>query len=276
MHLKRWITGLVAAPLLILLIYAGGAVFAGFIGVVALVSIFEYFRIVFKPGGKITSIIFLALLFIAGAAAIFAAHCGRPDMIVGVAAVNLILCGIVSLARFKSDPEILSSVEKHVQGVVYIPLLLSFLVLIRNSADGMTWIFLLVLLIFAGDTGAFYAGRSFGKHKLCPSVSPGKTVEGAVGGILANIVAGSIIKGFFLPEIPWLLSILFFIIAGATGQIGDLFESQLKRVSDIKDSGAILPGHGGILDRIDALMFAAPVTYLFKVYVSGLIPVLSG
>ena len=111
-----------------------------------------------------------------------------------------------------------------------------------------------------------YAGSFLGKHKLCPAVSPGKTIEGSVGGLIANLGAGAIFKYFFLPAYSWGLSLLFFISVGIAGQIGDLFESELKRSAGIKDSGGILPGHGGILDRIDALLFAAPVAWFFKEY----------
>jgi len=109
-------------------------------------------------------------------------------------------------------------------------------------------------------------GSYFGQHKLCPTVSPKKTIEGALGGLAASLGSGALIKHFFLPLLPWGLSLLFFLSINIAGQVGDLFESQIKRVAHIKDSGAILPGHGGVLDRIDALLFAAPVAYIFKEY----------
>jgi phosphatidate cytidylyltransferase len=96
-----------------------------------------------------------------------------------------------------------------------------------------------------------------GRHKLSPAISPGKTIEGAIGGLVANLVIGAIGKFFFLPGLPWGTALLFFITVGIAGQVGDLFESELKRSSNIKDSSGILPGHGGILDRIDALLFAS-------------------
>ena len=152
---------------------------------------------------------------------------------------------------------------KQLQGVIYIPVLLSFLILIRESSSGMIWIFVLLAVIFAGDTGAYYVGSYFGRHKLSPAVSPGKTIEGSIGGLVANLVIGSVGKAFFLSELPWGLSLLFILAVGIAGQVGDLFESELKRSSGIKDSSGILPGHGGVLDRIDALLFASPVAYIF-------------
>jgi phosphatidate cytidylyltransferase len=102
-----------------------------------------------------------------------------------------------------------------------------------------------------------------GRHKLCPAVSPNKTIEGTVGGLAANVCAGALFKVFFFPLLQWNLSVLFFLCIGVAGQVGDLFESKLKRVANLKDSGALLPGHGGFLDRIDALLFAAPIAYFF-------------
>ena len=119
-------------------------------------------------------------------------------------------------------------------------------------------------LIFAGDIGAFYAGTYLGRNKLCPSVSPKKTIEGALGGIAANLLVGGLFFLFVLPPLPWGFGLVALVAMGAAGQVGDLFESVLKRAAGVKDSGAILPGHRGILDRIDALLFAAPLAYAFK------------
>jgi phosphatidate cytidylyltransferase len=184
-----------------------------------------------------------------------------------VLALNLVVVGLISMFLFKSKPSIINVIPKQVQGIVYIPLLLSFLVSIRRGPDGMIWIFLLLAIIFAGDISAFYVGSYLGRHKLNPAISPGKTIEGAIGGLAGNLLVGSIGKFFFLPALSWGPAVLFFLAVGLSGQVGDLFESEFKRSSKIKDSGGILPGHGGFLDRIDALLFASPVAYLFKIYI---------
>jgi phosphatidate cytidylyltransferase len=145
--------------------------------------------------------------------------------------------------------------------------MLGFLILIREDQSGAIWIFLLLAVIFAGDTSAYYVGSYWGRHKLSPAISPGKTIEGAIGGLAANLVVGAIGKTLFLPGLPWSLSLLFFLAVGIAGQLGDLFESEMKRSSNIKDSSNILPGHGGVLDRIDALLFASPVAYIFIKYI---------
>ena len=267
MHLKRWITGLSALPLLIFLVYIGGLPFLILVGFACTCSLWEFYRIVFNADGELLSSVVIWWGYIVGLAIIVAAHIAGSDSVLMVLALNLVSVGVISLFVYKSKPSIVNIIPKQIQGIVYIPLLLSFLVLIRRDPDGMTWIFLLLAIIFAGDISAYYVGSYLGRHKLNPAVSPGKTIEGAIGGLAGNLLVGSIGKFFFLPALSWGPAILFFLAVGLSGQIGDLFESEFKRSSKIKDSGGILPGHGGFLDRIDALLFASPVAYLFKIYI---------
>ena len=267
MHLKRWITGLSALPFLIFLVYIGGFPFIILVGFAGICSLWEYYRIVFNADGEILYGIVIWWGYIVGLAIIVAAHFADSESVLVVLALNLVIVGLMSMFLYKSNPSIVGVIPKQVQGIVYIPLLLSFLVLIRRDPDGMIWIFLLLAIIFAGDISAYYVGSNLGRRKLNPAISPGKTIEGAVGGLAGNLLVGSIGKFFFLPELSWGPAVLFFLAVGLAGQVGDLFESEFKRSSKIKDSGGILPGHGGFLDRIDALLFASPVAYLFKIYI---------
>jgi phosphatidate cytidylyltransferase len=261
------ITAIAALPFLIFLVYKGGHWFFGLVTAACFLSLYEYFRIAFPSQiNPAIRMILLGISFCVAGTMLLCAHRATYPMVTILLSVNLIVCAMFSLTRFKSDPMILQNVATQVLGMIYIALSLSFLIMIRESPDGMIWIFWILGIIFAGDVGAFYVGRQFGQHKLCPSVSPGKTVEGAIGGLAANILLG-IIGKFFLPELPWGQSILMAICIGMSGQIGDLFESEFKRTTGVKDSGVILPGHGGILDRIDALLFAAPVAFLFKKFI---------
>ena len=282
MHLKRWITVSVTLPLVVLLICKGGSIlFAIFICMVCILALVEYFRIALlqaqnsklKTESKelktenFSAFSFQLSAFIIGPMIIWAAYRNSFDIILGLIILNLILSGLISLRYFKANPSVVELIAKQVLGIIYIPLFLSCMVLIRNDANGIAWIFFLLTLVFAGDTGAFYVGRIFGQHKLVPSVSRGKTIGGAIGGLLATLGAGLIFINCFLKSLPLGPGILFFLSIGVVGQVGDLFESELKRYADVKDSGSILPGHGGILDRIDALLFAAPVAYFFKGYI---------
>ncbi|NOQ20332.1 MAG: phosphatidate cytidylyltransferase [Desulfobacterales bacterium] len=267
MHLKRWITGLIALPFLIFLVYKGGVLFTILISMAGLVALWEYYRLVFNGEDKPISNIILLWGYGINFAIIWSTFLVGPNLSVSVIGLNLIVVALISLFQFKTDQTVLDVVIKQLQGIIYIPVLLSFLVLIREGSSGMIWVFVLLAVIFAGDTGAYYVGSYLGRHKLSPAVSPGKTIEGSIGGLAVNLVLGGIAKYLFLSGLPWGLSLLFFLAVGIAGQVGDLFESELKRSSGIKDSGGILPGHGGILDRIDALLFASPVAYIFIRYI---------
>lgn len=267
MHLQRWITALVILPFLIWLIVNGGIAFSLFIGAVAAISLWEYYHIVFHDNPRATGSPVVLLGYFSAALMIGAAHTGDVGLVAAALAVNCIGCGLLTVARFGDDPTVTASVGKQVQGSVYVALFLSFLVLMRQGPDGGAWVFFLLFIVFFGDIGAYYAGRYYGNRKLCPSVSPGKTVEGALGGLLASVGIGIVFKLVFLPDVPLGRSIIMFLCIGIVAPLGDLFESTMKRVGNIKDSGVILPGHGGLLDRIDAVLFAIPVAYLFKTYV---------
>jgi phosphatidate cytidylyltransferase len=115
-----------------------------------------------------------------------------------------------------------------------------------------------------GDSAAYYLGSLFGKRKLYPAVSPNKSIEGALGGLAGSLVGSLLFRQLFFPELGLLLCLGAALIVGAVGQTGDLFESLLKRSCGVKDSGTIIPGHGGVLDRLDSILFAAPVIWFFS------------
>jgi phosphatidate cytidylyltransferase len=268
MHLKRWITGLVTLPLIILLISKGGSfLFAIFISFACIIALWEYFRIVFHTRGSANQSLITILGFFTAPFIIWASYINSFKILLSILTFNLIISALISIPKFKFDSYVSEIVTKQVMGIIYIPLFISYLVLIRNGVNGISWTCFLLFIVFSGDIGAFYIGSYFGRHKLCPAISPNKTIEGAAGGLVANLLVGSLFKYFFMPLLPWGLSLLLFLVIGVSGQVGDLFESELKRGGNVKDSGVLLPGHGGVLDRIDALLFAAPVAYLFKEFI---------
>jgi phosphatidate cytidylyltransferase len=132
-----------------------------------------------------------------------------------------------------------------------------------GTHDGASFVVLALTLAWLSDTGAYFAGRFLGKHKLYEAVSPKKTVEGALGGLAAGTVGALVIHVVLLSSMPISHTIALSLVAGALGQAGDLGESLLKRSSGVKDSGGIVPGHGGILDRVDAMLVTATLTYLY-------------
>lgn len=150
---------------------------------------------------------------------------------------------------------------KSVLGLFYIGLLPSFAALILQLPEGHLWFVAYLAVVLAGDTGAYFIGSRWGKRKLMPEISPKKTRLGLLGGLFSSAIVSSAFISL-LPEVPSLGLLALGTICGLFGQMGDLFESSLKRVAQVKDTGSLMPGHGGILDRIDGLLFAAPFFWL--------------
>ena len=185
-----------------------------------------------------------------------------------VATVAVVFVALaVHLFVYAKQEQVLPSLGAMVFSQLYIPFLISHVLLLFRVPSGRHWILLLFFVVFFCDTGAYYVGHRLGRHKLWPAVSPGKTVEGAIGGLLSS-VAISVLVGTLLPldvaTVGFLLALGF--VLALVGQAGDLMESMLKRVSQVKDAGGILPGHGGLLDRLDSLIFAFPVMYYAVVF----------
>jgi phosphatidate cytidylyltransferase len=260
MHLKRWLTSLVLIPVLVLILLKGGIhLFALFAALVCFLSLREYYPIVFKGNTSPSARIVSGWGYAAGPAIVLCVHFFPLPWLILLFSLALILPGWFCMRNFQADAGIPSLLAFHALGMVYICLALADLVLIRRADSGVQWICLILCVVFSGDIAAYYVGSYWGRHKLCPAVSPGKTVEGALGGVAANLGVGFVIAGLLIPTLAPGKGAVFFISVGVAGQVGDLFESMLKRSAGVKDSGNLLPGHGGMLDRIDALLFAVPV-----------------
>ena len=136
----------------------------------------------------------------------------------------------------------------------------------RTLPDGPLWVLTAIASTFGNDTGAYFAGRAFGRHKLYPTISPGKTVEGALGGLVATVLLLFLIRATFFPALTVADCLLVAIPGSILGPIGDLVESMLKRSAGVKDSGHLIPGHGGLLDRLDALLFVGAWIYAYAVF----------
>ena len=157
-------------------------------------------------------------------------------------------------------------------GALYIGLTLSSLVTTRALPGGEWLIVFLALVTWAGDTGAYYAGTLWGRHPLAPSISPKKSVEGLVGGLVLSMIAAVAVQSTLVPQLTTLDALLLGTAMTVTGLLGDLCESAIKRSVGVKDSGGILPGHGGMLDRLDSLLFTAPTFYYYVTLVRGIAP----
>ncbi len=154
-------------------------------------------------------------------------------------------------------------------GILFVGWLLSYLIALRGLEDGRNWVFMALFTTFASDSAAFFIGRALGRHHLAPNISPGKTWEGAIGGVIGAII----ISLFFILPTPlrlnlaWWQAIVLGLLVSIFGQLGDLAESLFKRNMEVKDSGKLFPGHGGILDRMDSIVFAGVVVYYYVVWV---------
>jgi phosphatidate cytidylyltransferase len=146
-------------------------------------------------------------------------------------------------------------------GLLYLAFVPLFLPRIHQSTNGVEWTITFLLVVWAGDTGAYFAGKKYGRIKLYPLISPKKTCEGGAGGLAASFLLALLSKATFFREMPWGAVFLVPALVGVVSQVGDFCESFLKRAFDKKDSGSILPGHGGFLDRFDGVVFALPVMY---------------
>ncbi len=268
MHQKRWITGIVAVPILFVILYYGGRpAFGLLIGAVACLALAEYFGIVYAGRNTFAHGLLKAAGYASALAILACVFNADYHLVPAVMAVDLALVGMVVVSSYRHDSSLPTGAAYQVLGVVYIPLLASYLVRLRNADHGGAWLFCLLVVVAAGDIGAYYFGSYLGRHKLCPAVSPKKTVEGAAGGLVGNLLAGACFKLWLLSRVGWFQMAAFVLAAGILGQVGDLFESAFKRSSGIKDSGRLLPGHGGFLDRIDALLFAAPAAYFLQQWI---------
>jgi phosphatidate cytidylyltransferase len=178
----------------------------------------------------------------------------------------LVAVGASSLGAWRGGPEALASVSATLFPPLYIGLPVAALIGIR-TLGGARGLFLLMLTVMVSDTLQYYTGRAFGRRPLAPLVSPKKTVEGAIGGAVVATALFAIVGTWWLPQVPALFRVVLGLTIVALGIAGDLFESMLKRSAGVKDSSALIPGHGGVLDRIDALLFAAPVYYIVLRYV---------
>jgi len=265
-HIHRWITAVIAVPILFISIYKGSeTLFAALIGIVIFLASWEYEKIISLPHRTRHRWEFLLFGLMIALLAYFR-DLQYLYVCTGLFSIAMILCDLFRIRKSGQTPHI-ELLSKYILGLLYIPVLMSYFILIRGFEAGATWIIFILVLAFSGDIAAFYTGKTFGRTKLLPAVSPNKTVEGVIGLVIGSMVASVIFRQIFFPELP-VVHILFISFWGSMiGQLGDLFESELKRGAGVKDSGGLLPGHGGILDRIDCLLFIGPVVYYYVAYI---------
>jgi phosphatidate cytidylyltransferase len=263
-HIKRWITGVIAVPILFTIIsYGSEALFTALIIGATLLGMAEYNRMVFGPGlsrEKMETMVISLLILLSAAA-------GDMTLLVTILTFTIMAVLMFNLLRFREQGPDMITVGGVILGILYIPLLMSHFILIRKTPSGVPWIFFILVLAFTGDIAAYYVGRALGKRKVLPQVSPGKTVEGTIGLVAGSITGCLVFRQFFFLLVPVEHAVILGLVGSVIGQLGDLSESALKRSAGVKDSGTLLPGHGGILDRLDCLMFITPFVYYYQVFI---------
>jgi len=187
----------------------------------------------------------------------------RPGLVAAGLLFSLIGMIFMALWYYRQFDTVFDFLSRSMFGVIYIGFCTAHLVLIRHLPQGVSWLLLLTIITAGCDTGAYYIGKTFGHRKLCPHISPGKTVAGAIGGTSAGISSAMIAGPFLLPQINLPLIFITAMVLIFMSIIGDLTESMIKRSVGIKDSGTVLGAHGGVLDRVDSLLLSAPVLYYF-------------
>ena len=265
---QRVITGLILAPIIILIVlYAPKLVFFALIAAAAAQGVDELVRMYEEVRVQDRLVLAPLAILTAGAVA-FHAYWLIPSVIpVAWLCWCLVRPGTVEAAGKRAAVGML--------GLAYVATLFGVIAQIfgiETSAASATFdtgrggVLTLLIVVFAGDTGAYFAGRSFGRHKLYALISPKKTLEGAAGGLIASILGGLLAQRLLLPQLTVIEGALLGATGGIVGQIGDLAESLFKRATGTKDSGGLLPGHGGILDRLDGVLFAAPVVLAWLLF----------
>lgn len=256
--MSRVIPGILMAGGWLLLLFLGSAELFGVVVIAgACLALYEFFRMAMTSlrGWRLFATIGLCLF------PALAAFSGQSDMVLAGVIASLLVMSAVALHGYGAMNDVFKYASFSGFACVYISLCMAHIVLIRFLPQGAFWLTMLVGIVAGSDTGAYYAGRTFGQRKLFPQISPKKTVAGVVGGLVAGVVAAEGINLLF-PEKADPLALFFVaIVLVIIGIGGDLTESMIKRSFGVKDSGTILFGHGGLLDRIDSLLLTGPVLY---------------
>lgn len=278
---RRWLTALVAVPLLLLVLLKGGRL--GLVLLILAVSAlaqWEFLGMLLADNPKFQRLKSLLLGTLVLLSFCTASPPGslcypggfipcNPSTVLFVLVWCIFILFLFYLLSFGHIEQLIRDLSVNILGLIYLPFLLGHFIWLRYLPQGELWLLWLLLVIFAGDTGAFYVGRAWGKGKLYPLVSPGKTWVGVWGGLASALVVGMLAGKGLIPHLKLMSLFWLSLTLGVVGLLGDLFESMLKRRAQVKDASQLLPGHGGMLDRLDSLLFAAPVVVYARLFLLG-------
>ena len=263
---KRVITALCGIPFLIAAIWFDKPLpwFLIAVAVWGVLAVFEFYRMVAES--KVPPLTYFGLIWTL--LFILSPHFDYDILAPPLLLTSAVVLSLIWLLLRPQKEGAFAGWAWTIAGILYIGWLLSYLVALRELDDGRNWVFLALFATFGSDTAAFFAGRALGRHKLSPHISPQKTWEGAIAGLLGAIVISLL---FTIPTplslpLSYGQAILLGLLVSIFGQLGDLAESLLKRSMGVKDSGRLVPGHGGFLDRMDSIVFASIVVYYYVVW----------
>jgi phosphatidate cytidylyltransferase len=257
----RLATAAVAIPLLLLLIFAGPAwAFVVLVGAAAGLGLLEFAAMVFATQWR-DRVVTVAL----GTLVIGGAIPGPGPWLLAALTAAFALALVWTYLGRRDFERALPDVGIMLIGLLYVGFLLPHFIWLRATARGPEWVTLVLAAAMVGDSSGYFVGHAFGRHKLAPRVSPGKSVEGALAILAGSVVASLAVCALLLPEVGWREAILLGFTLGVLEQLGDLSESVMKRTFGTKESGWVLPGHGGVLDRIDSLLFPVAFVYYYTV-----------
>ncbi|MDO8947298.1 MAG: phosphatidate cytidylyltransferase [Desulfocapsaceae bacterium] len=261
--MNRLIPGLaLVACWLLLLLYGSFLPFFLVMALVIWIGAQEYARMAFPEKDR-TFRIFLAILALLPSLSVAYV----PSLgITGGLLLSILLLSFYILYYYSQLQDPLLFFSRAFFGVTYVGFLAAHLLLLYLLPEGSSWILVLTAITAGSDSGAYYCGRALGKHKLCPLVSPKKTIEGAIGGLVAGVAVAVLVAMLLRLQVSLFFLIPAAILLAGIGIVGDLTESIIKRATGTKDSGTLLGGHGGVLDRVDSLLFAGPVFYYLLVF----------
>jgi phosphatidate cytidylyltransferase len=268
MKYAREVTALVLTPIAVYIIgWSHAYVFDATVALIAALALYEFLILGRRKGYEVPMALCIAVMLF-----IVAAFVLEPISVEMGVFVALLVIPASYVFSQKALDDALPSSAIAVLATLYVGMLGGSLIRLRNdfpAGIGPKLVLFLLLVVWLGDAGAYYVGKQFGRHPLSPRISPKKTIEGGIGGIVVAIITAVVIRSTFFPEFPLLHAIIAGVILSVAGVVGDLAESMWKRSAAVKDSGSLIPGHGGFLDRFDSIFFTTPILYVYWVLIQN-------
>jgi phosphatidate cytidylyltransferase len=262
---QRILTAAIVLPILVAFIaFSGPMLFNGALCLVSALAVNEFYQMGLPTYRRAE-----ACLGVAAGVLLMMGLLFSSNSLIHLASIVFptMLLMLIYLFRFHDLQQVGRDLAISLLGLFYIPMLLAHAGLLRGLPYGREWIFLVLVIVMVSDTMAYFVGMQLGRHRLYEAISPKKSIEGAIGGLAGGLLGALIGMYSFFPELHGVDAVLLGIGVGSFSQLGDLVESLLKRNFGVKDSGTLIPGHGGMLDRLDSLLFAFPLTFYYAVWV---------